>query len=342
MRLLSAYSEVLAAGWEHLLAVSPYATWFQSPDAYRFFDSLHGEMKPFVFGVQEDDVLVGVMAGYITRERNAIKQFFTRRAIILGGALLDERISDEALSLLLAITRKQLGRKAIYIELRNLHDYSHWKHIFAAQGFDYVPHLNFQVTCTDLQSTMARFKNNRKRQVRKALSNGAIISEAQSEDEVITYYQLLKDLYRRKVKTPLPSVYFFLNFYRERVGKILLIKDHGAIIGGIVCPVLENRTLYEWYICGLDKQYRQQYPSVLTTYAAIEYTATHGIASFDFMGAGTPDTPYGVRTFKSRFGGTEVENGRFLHIVHPVLYRIGKFLFWVSQSLASYLNRAQN
>lgn len=332
MRLLSAYSEVLAAGWEHLLAVSPYTTWFQSPEAYRFFASLHGEMKPFVFGVEEDDVLVGVVAGYITRDRNAIRQFFTRRAIILGGALLDEHISDEALSALLSSVRSQLCNQVIYIEFRNLHDYSRWKGVFTAQGFDYAPHLNFQVACTDLQSTMARFKNNRKRQVRKALRNGAVISEAQSEDEVTAYYQLLKDLYRRKVKTPLPSVNFFLNFYRERVGKILLIKYQDIIIGGIVCPVLENRTLYEWYICGLDKQYQQQYPSVLATYAAIDYATTHGIASFDFMGAGTPDTPYGVRTFKSRFGGTEVENGRFLYICKPWLYRIGeRGVRWLQQ-----------
>ncbi len=342
MRLLSAYSEVLAAGWEHLLAVSPCATWFQSPEAYRFFASLQGEMNPFVFGVEDDDVLVGVIAGYVTCERSAAKQFFTRRAIIYGGALLDDHISDEALSLLLAATRKQLSRKAIYIELRNLHDYSRWKSVFAAQGFDYVPHLNFQVACTDLQSVMARFKNNRKRQVRKALQNGAVISEAQSEYEVTAYYQLLKDLYKRKVKTPLPSVNFFLNFYRERVGKILLIKYQDTIIGGIVCPVLENRTLYEWYICGLDKQYRQQYPSVLATYAAIDYATTYGIASFDFMGAGSPHTAYGVRTFKSRFGGKEVEYGRFLHIVHPILYRLGKFLLGFSQSSVSYLKRAQN
>ena len=117
---------------------------------------------------------------------------------------------------------------------------------------------------------------------------------------------------------------FFLQLFHTQGTKFLLVKYQDTIIGGIVCPILGNRTLYEWYICGLDKQYRQQYPSVLATYAAIEYTAAHGIASFDFMGAGTPDTPYGVRTFKSRFGGIEVENGRFLYVCKPGLYRIGQ------------------
>ena len=42
------------------------------------------------------------------------------------------------------------------------------------------------------------------------------------------------------------------------------------------------------------------------------------------MGAGKPDEGYGVRDFKARFGGTMVEEGRFIHVSHPVLYSIGK------------------
>lgn len=281
-------------------------------------------LQPFVFGAEENGKLVGIVTGYITQECGAIRQFFTRRAIILGGVLLDEHISDEALSVLLSAIRNHLIHKTIYIELRNLHDYSRWKDVFAAQGFEYVPHLNFQVDCTDSAAVWGRIKSNRRRQIRKGLAHGAYIAEAQSENDIVTLYTILKNLYAHKVKTPLPSRNFFLTLYQSHNAKFLLIKYQNSIIGGIVCPVLGNRTLYEWYICGLDKQYRQQYPSVLATYAAINYAATHSIASFDFMGAGTPDTPYGVRTFKSRFGGRQVENGRFLCICKPMLYRVGQ------------------
>ena len=43
------------------------------------------------------------------------------------------------------------------------------------------------------------------------------------------------------------------------------------------------------------------------------------------MGAGKPDEAYGVRDFKARFGGEQVEHGRFLYINKPLLYRVGKF-----------------
>ena len=44
------------------------------------------------------------------------------------------------------------------------------------------------------------------------------------------------------------------------------------------------------------------------------------------MGAGKPDEGYGVREFKSKFGGELLEHGRFLYICKPSLYRLGKFI----------------
>ena len=51
------------------------------------------------------------------------------------------------------------------------------------------------------------------------------------------------------------------------------------------------------------------------------------------MGAGVPDVPYGVRDFKSEFGGTMVEHGRFLNVCKPWLYRIGKLAIKVLKGI---------
>ena len=116
-----------------------------------------------------------------------------------------------------------------------------------------------------------------------------------------------------------------MQFYREGVGKYLLVKHQGNVIGGMMCPILDGKAIYEWYVCGMDEKYREQYPSVMATYAAIEYAKRNNLPLFDFMGAGEPDIPYGVRDFKMEFGGELVEHGRFLCIRKPILYEIGKF-----------------
>lgn len=319
MIIIRTYSEIDKQDWRLLAETSPLATWFQTDEAYRFYQSV-SDMCAFVYGVMEEDKLVGVIVGYTTQEKCKLKQYFTARAIVVGGPLLDENISESALTMLLQTVKKQQG-EAIYIETRNFHDYSKWRHVFEQCGFTYQPHLNIQVACTAEHA----MSEQRQRQVKKAIKNGAEICEASSEQEIRDWYQILRQLYRQKVRTPLWSEAFFLQFYRNGVGKYLLVKYDGKVIGGMMCPVLADKAIYEWYVCGLDEEYKEQYPSVMATYAAIEYAKQNGISLFDFMGAGVPDKPYGVRDFKMEFGGEVVEYGRYLCVRKPLLYKIGKW-----------------
>ena len=225
--------------------------------------------------------------------------------------------------MLLGRIREEVSKEAIYIEMRNFNDYSRWKDRFEVCGFAYQPHLNFHLDCSEEAVIQRNMHESRRRQVRKGLASGAVIEEAKTEQEVRDFYRILEQLYRRKVKTPLFGLEFFLAFFRQGRGKYLLVKYEGKVIGGMMCPILEGRTIYEWYVCGLDEPYREQHPSVLATYAAMQYAVEHGLPRFDFMGAGKPEDDYGVRAFKAQMGGQLVEHGRFLLIAKPLLYRIG-------------------
>lgn len=332
--ILHTYDEILAAGWEKLVEQSPYATWFQTPEAYRFYSALPDEMMPFVVGVVESDTLTGVVVGYLTREKSRIKQYFTRRAIVIGGPLLDEHISAEALAKLLREVVKESGNP-IYIETRNFHDYSSFRSVFEACGWEYQPHLNFHVDCNVSQEMLLKsMSESRRRQIRKALKNGVCIEEAKSEGEVRAFVTILRHLYKTKVKTPLFSERFFLEFFHKGYGKYLIVKQEGKVIGGMMCPILISAnetnmvapsTIYEWFICGDDLHYPHLYPSVVATYAAMNYAKEHHISRFDFMGAGKPDKVYTIRNFKAEFGGQQVEHGRYLQIMNSILYKIGCF-----------------
>jgi len=107
---------------------------------------------------------------------------------------------------------------------------------------------------------------------------------------------------------------------KGRLGIIRLVKYNDKIIGGILSPVTPGKTIYEWYVCGLDHEYKDLHPSVLATWAAIEYALENNIPQFDFMGLGVPEKPYGVRDFKMRFGGELVNYGRFARINNRMIY----------------------
>ncbi len=374
---IQTYNEIDKQQWQLLIEQSPTATWFQTPEAYQFYSSVPEEMTPFVVGVVEaspksspkgkdyqttpnpfnppilnpslkgrdGDRLVGVVVGYITRERSALKQFFTRRAIIIGGPLLAEDISDEALAALLMAIRR-LGDTAkgkknsnaatnastpyalhftpIYIETRNFNDYSRWRHVFEQCGFSYQPHLNFHIDTTTIEIAQTNIGKHRWKYIRLSMRDGATMVENPTLEQVRECYDLLKELYTTRVKTPLFSWEFFEKLYQQPNAKYLLVEFEGKILGGTICVCLPGKALYEWFVCGNDYYRKGIRPSSVATWCGMQYAANNGYPLFDLMGAGKPDEPYGVRDFKAEFGGKLVEHGRYLCIRKPLLYTLGK------------------
>lgn len=339
--------DIIRAEWEALVKASATGTWFQTPEAYEFFAGQAESFRPFAIAVANGangengdatlngGALRGVCVGYVTVEKSAMKQFLTRRAIIIGGPALADDATDEEVEALLNAVRKELKSKAIYVETRNFNDYSKWRSAFEAAGFEYVPHLNFHVDTSSIEIVDSNIGKSRKRDIKTTIREGVSIvsigdsrleiGDSEVERMVHEYYLTLKNLYETKVKTPLFPESFFQALAKHPDGRILLTMKNGKVIGGTVCVAQEGKCLYEWFVCGRDGEWKAIFPSCYATYAGIRYAAEHNMPRFDMMGAGTPKEAYGVRDFKARFGGKEVEHGRFLCIIKPLLYKIGVF-----------------
>ena len=324
MHKILSYKEIDRAEWSRLVAASATGTWFQSPEAYDFFTSMPELYKPFAYGIENDGVLRGVCVGYVTVEKNAIKQFMMRRAIIVGGSALADNCSEEEAAMLMTTIRKQLQPQAIYVETRNFNDYSRWKEAFAKAGFSYEPHLNFHVhTNQGWEAIEENIGKHRKKYIRLSFRDGATIEENPTIEQVRAYYDILLDLYRTKVKMPLQPWSFFEKLYHCPSCKYLLVLYDGQVVGGSICMLLPGHGVYEWYACGKDGVFKNIHPSSVTKYAGMKFANDNGYKVFDMMGAGKPNEEYGVRDFKAEFGGELVEHGRFLCITKPLLYKIG-------------------
>lgn len=295
-----------------------------------FHDTLR--FKPvFVYCLDNGD-LVGILLGVLIKEGDGIKGIFSSRLVVYGGPLITQlhperiKICELLIGEMIAIT----GRKAIFSQFRASNDMSEFKHCFKEFGFKWYPRLNLLIDTANKEEVFAKLSGSRKRQIRKSIQNGAYTIEPQSLEQVHDFYVILRELYRLKVKKPLPDFSFFKTFYIKAVkdghGKIILVQFEGKIIGGILCPFMPEKSMFEWYVCGLDRIYGNKgiYPSVLATWAAIEFATRHNIRCFDFMGLGKPDENYGVRDFKMRFGGTVVNYGRMIRINQPLMY-------WISE-----------
>ena len=313
--IITDITKIDRTAWAQFVQQSPTATWFQTPEAYNFYISVPQQLRVFGVAVCEGTALRGIVVGFIPKDSNPLIRYFARRAIIYGGPLLAEDISEEELSALLKALTDVLRRKAIYIETRNFCSLSAWEHVFEACGFAYVPHYDMHIDCANRETMIRLIHDSKMRQIRKAEKDGVRIVEASTAQEVHDYFVLLSRLYRQKVHRPLFGEEFFQRFVADKRGVLLLAKQAEQVVGGVLCPVLEGKVLYEWYIVG---------PAIVT-WAGMDYANRNELPIFDLMGGGTPDMAYGVRDFKQQFGSYIKKFGRYLHINNHFLYTLGTF-----------------
>lgn len=316
--------------WNTLLNDSCQTTFFQSPECYSFYKK-NVCFDAFIIGLKFNEKLIAIASGYIPKSKNKINHYFSRRAIIPGGILFYSEISKQDIVYFLDTINKYFANKVIYLEIRNYIDYSSCLNDFVQHNFRYIPYLNYHIDTESYEKTWNNIHKSKKRQIKKSIHTGLVSVLTSDIQDIQCLYKILQELYTKQLKLPLFPVEFFINLSKEDWGKIIVIKENNEVLGGIVCISWKN-SMYEWFVCG--KKDHALYPSVLATWAGIEYAVNNNHTNFDFLGAGKPNQDYGVREFKSKFGGNLVEYGRFLRIYNPILYIFSKFVLKIYQSLS--------
>ncbi len=317
--------------WHKLVNRSDNASFFQTYECYLLYTK-EESLLPFVSGVMENGFLVGLILGY-TLSHHKLPACITQRSIIPGGILTDKNMSNEALGVLLENNMRTNLNKSIYCEIRNYSNYESLLPILDKHSFHYYPHLNYIIEPSSIEQAYGQLNKGKKRQVKQSEKEGCTCYPTRDEKEIESFYLILKDLYKNKIKLPLFSQSFFKAIANSPNGKIWVVKHQKKIVGGMATVELPNSCIYEWFVCGEDTKYKDIFPSVMATWSVIKYAMEKGIR-FDFMGAGAPKNAYGVRKFKAAFGGKLVEYGRCRNVQKPILYNIGK---WIVKS-KQYIN----
>lgn len=310
--------------WSELIVNGKYSSPFQTHQYSQFLQKTDG-CDTIAFGLSVLSKLKAILIVTLLKE-SGIKGFFSKRGIVFGGPILSDDITAEELTFFLKELAIQMKGKSIYLETRNFFDYSPYKQAFINANWYYESYLNFQLSLKNVskESIIKKFKYNRRREIKQSISEGATYGLCENEKEIEAVYSILHDLYKTKVKLPLPSLSYFLSLFRAQIAQVFVVKHQGKIIGGSICPYIDKRAIYTYYYCGLRNYHKKIFPTHLAVVAAMEYAIDKSIPIIDFMGAGKPGDHYGVRDYKSQFGGELVEHGRFIKVLNPFLYGIGK------------------
>jgi serine/alanine adding enzyme len=314
--------EVAINLWKGLINESKYSSPFQIPEFYEFYNTVE-DFSADVFAVEEEGQFTSLVVVTIQKEQG-IKSYFSRRGIIYGGPIFKDEHLD-SLQFLLNYINQFYKRKLIYLETRNSFDFSDLKTVFKESCWKYLPYLNVQLLLSGrkLDDILKLMTYNRRREIKLSYQEGAKVYSTDSMEDVSKLYDILKDLYDSRVKLPLPPRQYFLSFLDHSIAKVFIVKHDENIIGGSFCFTDNNTSIYTSYYAGIRDYHKKIFPTHLAIIGVIEYAINNNINMVDFMGAGKPNIPYGVRDFKLQFGGDLVEHGRYLKIINPLLYKSG-------------------
>lgn len=316
-----------SAEWRTLLESSPFSSVFQSPECYDLFAS-SGYFKPFVIAYRDDRSgrILALISGTIQCDGNVVMRFFSRRAIVYGGPLIDTSVSVDFLKTLLDELKSILKGKAIYLEFRTFFDYSAYASAFYSEGFSLVPYLGYLID-TSTSDALRRIQRRKREQVSSAIIRGVSVCDTPSVADIEAFYRILGNLHRHKTKTPMPPVSFFIALARSSVGRVIVVKNRaGIVVSGSAVMFLPNGTLYHFYVAGDDHSFKSLFPSTMAHWSVIQYAIEHDMHFCDLMGAGVRDS---LIAFKKKWGGAIVAADRFLYPLDKFLYSLGRFVMAV-------------
>lgn len=322
-------NEIESEKWSDFVDNHSNGNFFQSPEAYSFFGSVNNYESVKLFCLDAVGEILGVLVAVIQKE-GGIKGYFSRRCILWGGPLVSDGVnniqSDEIIGSLLKVLAKQVKKKAIYIEIRNLFDTSQKMKSFIASDFHFDEHLNVLIDLSKTEDELWKnIHSKRKNEIRKAMKQNVSVSDYTSADTLNKCYEILKGVYKR-AKLPFPRKEYFSNLYNllYPIGKFKTFCAYynGEMIGCMLV-ILYKKQIYDFY-AGSYSQYYNKYPNDIIPWEVIRWGRQNGFLLFDFGGAGKPNIKYGVREYKLKFGGELVNFGRYKVINNTILYDIGE------------------
>ena len=319
----------------------PASTVFQTPWILRAYEGVPG-IEPMVFVAADrgSGRVVGTLVAARFSQLTGLLESYASHVSIRGEPLAADCDAAPASSirgrLLTALFQHVRGR-VVYSRLYPMRVDSPLGDELKNLGMREEGWLNYLVDLTLPQDELlSRLSASRRKGIRRASRRGVTVELAQEKGALPEIHELLRATHLQ-AGIPVPARALIDNVYRHlvphNVGRLYCARRDGRMLAARVMLSYRGQ-VYDWY-AGAAPDADQLYANEFLVWSALLAEKRRGARLFDFGGAGVPGQPYGVREFKRRFGGTEVDSKRYT-LVHS---RAKAFLAAKARALHSAVAR---
>lgn len=308
--------------WEDFLSHAEGASIFQSPsmrDVYAKSSGYH----PSVVALETNEGIQALVASVTISYAKGPAAKFASRTVITGGPLGNPNLFKRMLELHDSVA----ARNAVSCQIRNLHAPSDRK-AFEESGYQWEDHLNYQINLRlGTAAILAGMSKARRKGIGAAERSKLELSTVDSRG-IDAAFGLMRETYTR-AGVPLADASLFKSADRILRPKGELLA-RAACLNGMPCAVRFvlrwQDVLYDWY-AGSSDLGRAEHADEWLVWQILKEGEEQGCATFDFGGAGRPSEHYGPGEFKRRFGGQELNPGRFEKVYKPLARKVSSMAY---------------
>jgi serine/alanine adding enzyme len=299
--------------WLRFINTHPGGNIFHTPEMFGVFRRTRGYQPELWSAVQNGRPLALFLPVRLTLMNGFLRRL-TTRSVVYGGILCEpNKEGEEGLEKLLHAYTRAVRKESLFTELRNLSDYKNIQPLLHKHGFVHENHLNYLIHLDRPEEELFRSIGNRTRKnIRHGLNQGRItVEEVKDRKQVAICYDLLRRTYKA-AHVPLADISLFENAFDLLCPKgmakfVLAYLDQ--VPAAVSVDLFYKDIVYGWY-GGVNRACGHHPVHELLMWHVLKWGSQNGFRIYDFGGAGKPGEKYGVRDFKSKFGGELVDYGR--------------------------------
>lgn len=325
MRTECVVDQISSKEWDEFVKAHPKGNIFQTKSLFDVYLNTDNYCPIAISSTNsKTGDINGVLSGVVISEIGGFAKHFSSHAVVQGGPLIADEHDTNVANSLVGEYDKKAKKKAIYSEIRNMHDCGYL--INYLESYNFTDHLDFHISLEQPRDALwSGISKSRRKNIKKAEDMGIDIVEINSVHQIESFCEIIDETYR-EVRIPSAPHSLFHNAFSQLVPKgyarFLLAMDSNECIGARAVLTYGNM-IYDWY-AGASIKSLSSYPNDFLVWNILNWGLDNGYSVFDFGGAGNPNEPYGPREFKRRFGGKMVNYGRFSQIYSPANMWIAK------------------
>lgn len=245
----------------------------------------------------------------------------------------DNEIGRQALTVLLSEHDHRVGNHVVFSEIRPLDGRNLGDAQYREAGYERFSYKNYELDLTvPADDIFRRMSPKRRNNIRANERRGLSVREGDPHREIALFYDHLVHSYTRS-RMPLVGIgYFeqlFSRFNSDEI-RLTIAELNGKPIASACHLFFKGRVYWShagtYRIRGIAAQASLVWETIL-------WSIARGHRIYDFAGAGWADESYGPGIFKERFGGNQVDVGRYRKVYSKWRMKIAETGYRVTRSL---------